>query len=66
MNARPHARLGLAHWAAWAGASASAPRRAVVHLVGTSSKKAKVRRHSYLRTPPLLSLLLTLAVMRPN
>ena len=36
-------RLGLSHWATWAGASAAAPRRAIVHLVGTSSKKAKVR-----------------------
>jgi hypothetical protein len=66
MIARPRDRLGLAHWAAWAGASASAPRRAVVHLVGTSSKKAKVRNLSNAPTRSMCLLLLTLAVMRPN
>ena len=32
-------RLGLNDWAKWSDATASTPRRAIVHLVGTSAKK---------------------------
>ena len=35
-------RLGLSDWAKWSDASVSKPRRAIVHVVGTSAKKAKV------------------------
>ena len=32
-------RLGLNDWAKWSDATATKPRRAIVHLVGTSAKK---------------------------
>ena len=32
-------RLGLNDWAKWSDATAAKPRRAIVHLVGTSAKK---------------------------
>jgi hypothetical protein len=32
-------RTGIRDWAVWASATADEPRNAIVHLVGTSSKK---------------------------